>query len=349
MSWLNDPELRAAVMAEAERLGTQWYGIVTEFCAEPLGNPTQTRLNSLAHNVLEHYLAETEDAQASRRFGQTLYEIIGVPNDIVVDLHVALAERICAALPAKLCARAQPRLIRLAGEVEAGYFTAYQATQQAFNIRELRRVRHDLKTPINAVTGFSKVMLKGIDGPITELQREDLNTIFESGRQLLNMIDDLTATLIRDDDKIALTTDSVDAAALVGDVVATAQPLVATRSCDLSLHVSGELGTLKAPLTYIRWIFLSPLLVLARVAQPGAVELRVTRVQEGGQKWLDVESSATALEDDALQTVKKAASLVPTQRYCRKLGGLFEVEANESGEVRVKIRLPAVVPADVAL
>src|ERR1051325_799654 len=50
---------------------------------------------------------------------------------------------------------------------------------------------HDLKTPLNAVIGFTKVVLKGYDGPVTETQTTDLNTVFNSGQRTLNLISNL--------------------------------------------------------------------------------------------------------------------------------------------------------------
>jgi K+-sensing histidine kinase KdpD len=50
---------------------------------------------------------------------------------------------------------------------------------------------HDLKTPFNHIIGFSKIMLKGQDGPLTDFQREDLTTVYNSGVRSLNLISNL--------------------------------------------------------------------------------------------------------------------------------------------------------------
>ncbi len=47
---------------------------------------------------------------------------------------------------------------------------------------------HDLKTPLNSVIGFSKVVLKGIDGPVNETQQNDLSTVFTAGQRMLALI-----------------------------------------------------------------------------------------------------------------------------------------------------------------
>lgn len=50
---------------------------------------------------------------------------------------------------------------------------------------------HDLKTPLNAVIGFTKVVIKGIDGPINETQNTDLTTAFNSGQRMLALVSQL--------------------------------------------------------------------------------------------------------------------------------------------------------------
>ena len=47
---------------------------------------------------------------------------------------------------------------------------------------------HDLKTPLNSIIGFTKVVQKGIDGPINETQEMDLNTASTAGLRMLALI-----------------------------------------------------------------------------------------------------------------------------------------------------------------
>ena len=50
---------------------------------------------------------------------------------------------------------------------------------------------HDLKSPMNAITGFTKVVIKGIDGPVNETQVTDLNTAFQAGQRMLALLNNL--------------------------------------------------------------------------------------------------------------------------------------------------------------
>ena len=53
----------------------------------------------------------------------------------------------------------------------------------------LMALRHEFRTPLNAVLGFSDVLLSGIDGEVNESQREDLEIIRASGIRLRILLD----------------------------------------------------------------------------------------------------------------------------------------------------------------
>ncbi|MEM7138093.1 MAG: HAMP domain-containing sensor histidine kinase [Myxococcota bacterium] len=57
------------------------------------------------------------------------------------------------------------------------------------DIDHLAALRHEFRTPLNAVLGFADVLLSGIDGDVNDSQREDLEIIRASGMRLQVLLD----------------------------------------------------------------------------------------------------------------------------------------------------------------
>jgi signal transduction histidine kinase len=78
----------------------------------------------------------------------------------------------------------------LAGIAQSEAFSIWDKEQNnRFDLDSfLSWASHDLKTPLNSIIGFSKVVLKGIDGPINETQEKDLSTVFQAGQRMLALI-----------------------------------------------------------------------------------------------------------------------------------------------------------------
>ena len=73
---------------------------------------------------------------------------------------------------------------------------------------------HDLKTPLNAVIGFTKLVIKGIDGPINEIQNTDLTTAFNGGQRMLSLLSNLV-DIARLNNGITLAREEKDLSALI--------------------------------------------------------------------------------------------------------------------------------------
>lgn len=57
--------------------------------------------------------------------------------------------------------------------------------------RFMASVTHELKTPLNAIIGFSELLMSGTYGEINENQRNYLENIYVSGKHLLSLISDI--------------------------------------------------------------------------------------------------------------------------------------------------------------
>ena len=71
---------------------------------------------------------------------------------------------------------------------------------------------HDLRSPFNRTMGFLKIVLKEQDGPLTDMQKEDLNTVYQNSVtafiNISNLID--IARLIAGEKNLNLTTNAVE-------------------------------------------------------------------------------------------------------------------------------------------
>ncbi len=55
----------------------------------------------------------------------------------------------------------------------------------------LANMSHELRTPLNSIIGFSEIMRDGLTGPISDTHKEYLKDIWESGKHLLQLINDV--------------------------------------------------------------------------------------------------------------------------------------------------------------
>lgn len=79
----------------------------------------------------------------------------------------------------------------------------------------LRALRHEFRTPLNAVLGFSDVLLSGIDGEVNASQTEDLEIIRASGIRLRVLLDSALDISQLAEDALRLDAKRVDIRALV--------------------------------------------------------------------------------------------------------------------------------------
>jgi signal transduction histidine kinase/DNA-binding response OmpR family regulator len=70
---------------------------------------------------------------------------------------------------------------------------AKEAAEQANRAKSdfLAKMSHELRTPLNAVIGFSEVLQERTHGPLTDKQARYVDNVLTSGRQLLDLINDI--------------------------------------------------------------------------------------------------------------------------------------------------------------
>jgi signal transduction histidine kinase len=340
-----------------EVVATEWATVLST--TNPLleHEVAQTAVLPLAGRLVAALVAEPFDLAAGEEVGACLEGLDSIQPD---DLR-RVQEALLPVLASPLAAGVQERAAALLFALGSGFFAAKAQRASALDMSAQSRMSHDLKTPINAITGFSRVILKGIDGPITDFQREDLTSIYEAGQRLLTMINDVFLVRKSDAARTLIYQESYDVAELLADVVRTAQPMAGEREHTFELRMVGDLGMLALDASMVRWILLSLVGYLIRRTAGSLIMLNASRDTEAAD-WLLFQIACRPpgglrgyrdplgelLRDNPESPGGFAwppeISLMTCRQFCEELGGSVEVVRNET--VMFQVRLPAVLLPD---
>lgn len=104
----------------------------------------------------------------------------------------------------------------------------------------LAAMSHELRTPLNSIIGFSRVILKGIDGPINEMQEQDIQTIHDSGKHLLGLVNDILDQAKIEAGKMELAIDYFDLGTVIKSAMSSAIGLTKDKSDRVKLFTEIE-------------------------------------------------------------------------------------------------------------
>ncbi len=160
---------------------------------------------------------------------------------------------------------------------------AYELSQQAVEeMREVDRLKsqflanmsHELRTPLNSIIGFSRVILKGIDGPINEVQEQDLSAIYNSGQHLLNLINDVLDLSKIEAGKMEMAfEDRVNLNDLIQSVMSTVTGLVKDKPIKLVKDLAPDLPVVRADPTKVRQILINLFSNAAKFTEQGSIAI----------------------------------------------------------------------------
>ncbi|HUX75526.1 MAG TPA: ATP-binding protein [Anaerolineae bacterium] len=146
--------------------------------------------------------------------------------------------------------------------------------------RFLANMSHELRTPLTNITGFSRLMLKGIDGPLTGQLQNDIEIIYHNSQHLLGLINDLLDISHIEAGLMELEFREVNLAELIHSVMATASALVRDKDTELCQEIAPDLPQVQADAARIRQVLLRLLANAAKFTEQGIITVRSWRADE---------------------------------------------------------------------
>ena len=201
-----------------------------------------------------------------------------------------------------------------------------EAVETAERLKEMDRLKsqflanmsHELRTPLNSIIGFSRVILKGIDGPITEQQRQDLEAIFNSGQHLLGLINDILDISKIEAGKMELVFEPTDLQEIIRGVMSTAIALVKDKPIELQQSVPANLPTIIADSRRVRQVLLNLVSNAAKFTDQGFI--RVEAKVERDYVIISVSDSGIGIPPEKMPHIFEAFTQVDASPS-RKHGG----------------------------
>src|SRR6187551_627623 len=142
----------------------------------------------------------------------------------------------------------------------------------------LANMSHELRTPLNAIIGFSEVLRDGLLGDMTDQQRGFIGDIFNSGKHLLLLINDILDLSKVEAGKMLLDLETLPLASLLKNSLSIVREKAAARRVRVSLEAR-ELGSMNADGRKLKQILYNLLSNAVKFSnEGGAVTLRASVV-----------------------------------------------------------------------
>lgn len=159
-------------------------------------------------------------------------------------------------------------------------------------------VSHDIRTPLNAIIGFSEMLKLGVDDPAE--RKKYLNSILVSGQTLLQLINDVLDLSKLEAGKMEILPEPTDCVSLIRDILQSFQSSVGKKAVALR-GVVKKMPLLQLDPQRIRQILFNLVGNSMKFTESGYIEVRAS--YEDGTFTLSVEDTGCGISQEDQQKI----------------------------------------------
>jgi PAS domain S-box-containing protein len=233
------------------------------------------------------------------------------------------------------------------------------ALEQASALKSqfLANMSHEFRTPLNAILGYTHMLLHNVTGQVTDPQRKSLSRIDSNARHLLALINDILDITRIEAGRMPLNATTFGVGELFDEVQSELEPIIKRSNLAVSTKVRGAVPSVRSDRQKVKQIVLNLLSNALKFTPAGSVTMTASFETRLRQVAIAVKDTGVGIpEEDQIKVFEDFRQLdsSPARGYggtglglsiCRRLaqilGGSIELESQAGRGSTFTLRLPA--------
>jgi PAS domain S-box-containing protein len=200
----------------------------------------------------------------------------------------------------------------------------------------LANMSHEFRTPLNAILGYTSMLLKGVAGELTPHQRRNLERVDSNAHHLLAIINDILDISRIEAGKMPLTVTDFAVRDLITEVLAEVEPIIARSRLSVTTHLPDDVPVITSDRQKVKQIVINFLTNALKFTSQGSVDVTVRYVTADDVLTLGVSDTGIGIAPDDQERIFedfRQADNSPTREYtgaglglaiCRRLASMLE-------------------------
>jgi signal transduction histidine kinase len=195
---------------------------------------------------------------------------------------------------------------------------------------------HEFRTPLNAMLGYTSMLLQGVGGSLEPSAKRHLMRVESNGRHLLTIINEILDISRIEAGRMPLQLSRFDVLALIGEVKSELEPIILRSKLVVTVDVPKTLPSLVSDRQKVKQILLNLLSNALKFTHRGTVVIKVRRNQKERTVTLSVADSGIGIAAADHQKIFEDFRQLdnsPTRKYggtglglsiCRRLAQMID-------------------------
>lgn len=165
----------------------------------------------------------------------------------------------------------------------------------------LSNVSHDLRVPINAVTGFAELTMKTQKG-LNPRGKQNLERVVRCGHELLKLVNDILDLAEIEAGGVTIETEQFNLETLIKECCETVRPLMLDKDIELATEYDGDYGSVRTDRGKIKQVMNNLLSNAVKFTDKGKITVRVDTVDQRAGNGVDGAGGMTDVDMAGVDT-----------------------------------------------